>query len=40
MVGWTDVAIVTFIAVGAAVLVGLLGFLIDKGAMDKEAEDK
>jgi hypothetical protein len=36
MVGLLDVVFVTLIAVGAAVLVGILGYLIDKtGAADK-----
>jgi hypothetical protein len=30
MVGWTDVVIVTLIAIGAVVLVGVLGYVIDK----------
>jgi hypothetical protein len=30
MVGWTDVVIVSLIAVGAVVLVGVLGYLIEK----------
>jgi hypothetical protein len=32
MVGWTDVVIVSLIAIGAVVLVGVLGYLIDKNA--------
>jgi hypothetical protein len=36
MVGLSDVVIVTLIAIGAVVLVGVLGYLIDK----KGAEDK
>jgi len=36
MVGWTDVVIVSLIAVGSVVLVGILGYLIEKNA----AEDK
>jgi hypothetical protein len=36
MVGLLDVVFVTLIAIGAAVLVGILGYLIDKtGAEDK-----
>jgi len=30
MVGWTDVAIVSLIAFGSVVLVGILGYIIDK----------
>jgi len=36
MVGWTDVVIVSLISLGAVVLVGVLGYLIDK----KVAEDE
>jgi len=36
MVGWTDVLIVSLIAIGSVVVVGLLGFLIEK----KGAEDR
>jgi hypothetical protein len=36
MVGWTDVVIVSLISLGSVVLVGVLGYLIDK----KGAEDK
>jgi hypothetical protein len=32
MVGWTDVAIVTLLAIGATVLVGVLGYLIEKNS--------
>ena len=41
MVGWTDVAIVSLIAVASVVLVGVLGYLIDKtgGQMDDAAEE-
>ncbi len=36
MVGLVDVVIVTLLAIGASVLVGVLGYLIDKtGAEDK-----
>jgi len=35
MVGLLDVVFVTLIAIGAAVLVGILGYLIDKTAEDK-----
>jgi hypothetical protein len=31
MVGFTDVVIVSLIALGAVVLVGVLGYLIEKG---------
>jgi len=36
MVGWTDIVIVSLIAIGAVVLVGVLGYLIDK----KGSEDQ
>ena len=36
MVGWTDVLIVSLIVIGSVVLVGVLGFLIEK----KGAEDR
>jgi hypothetical protein len=32
MVGWTDVVIVSLLAVGSVVLVGVLGYLIDKSS--------
>jgi hypothetical protein len=36
MVGWTDVIIVTLLATGATVLIGVLGYFIDKS--DESAE--
>jgi len=36
MAGWTDAVIVSLIAIGSVVLVGILGYLIEK----KGAEDK
>ena len=30
MAGWTDAVIVTLITVGAVVLIGILGYLIEK----------
>jgi hypothetical protein len=36
MMGWADVVIVSLIAIGAVVLVGVLGYLIEK----KGAEDR
>ena len=36
MMGWTDVVIVSLLALGAVVVVGVLGYLIEK----KGAEDK
>jgi hypothetical protein len=30
MMGWTDVVIVSLIAIGSVVLIGVLGYLIDK----------
>ena len=35
MVGWTDVVIVSLIAIGSVVVVGVLGYLIEKGAQDE-----
>ena len=36
MVGFLDVVFVTLLAIGAAVLIGVLGYLIDKtGAEDR-----
>ena len=46
MVGWTDVALVSLIALGSVVLVGILGVLIDKSGAatgeptDDEQEDR
>ena len=47
MVGWTDVAIVSLLALGSVVLIGVLGYLIDKGSAasgepvdDKPQEDR
>jgi hypothetical protein len=34
MVGFTDVVIVSLIALGAVVLVGVLGYLIEKGTQE------
>jgi len=36
MMGWTDVVIVSLLALGAVVVVGVLGYLIEK----KGSEDK
>jgi len=45
MVGWSDTVIVTLIAIGSSVLVGVLGYLIEKmsdesGEPRHEAEEK
>lgn len=47
MVGWTDIVIVSLIALGSVVLVGVLGYLIDKSSAgggepvdDKPEEDR
>ena len=42
MVGWTDVALVSLIALGSVVLVGILGVLIDKSsaASGEPADDE
>ena len=45
MVGWSDTVIVTLIAIGSSVLVGVLGYLIEKSSDDSseprhEAEEK
>ena len=37
MVGATDIVIVTLLAIGASVLVGVLGYLIDKDS-DESSE--
>ncbi len=36
MVGPTDIVIVSLLAIGAAVLVGILGYLIDRKATREE----
>jgi hypothetical protein len=36
MVGWTDVLIVTLLAIGATVLVGILGYLIERSDSSTE----
>jgi hypothetical protein len=36
MVGLLDVAYVTLIAIGAAVLIGVLGYFIDKSGEDRQ----
>jgi hypothetical protein len=40
MMGWTDVVIVSLIAIGSVVLVGVLGYLIEKKGTQEESEDK
>ena len=42
MVSWTDVAIVSLLARGSVVVVGVLGYLIDKStaARDEPVDDK
>jgi hypothetical protein len=40
MVGPTDVLIVTLIAIGSAVLVGILGYLIDKKGTHEGSKEK
>jgi len=35
MVGWTDVVIVSLISLGSVVLVGVLGYLIDRKGTDE-----
>lgn len=39
MVGLSDVVIVTLIAIGAVVLVGILGYLIDKQEGNQEGSN-
>ena len=39
MISWTDAIIVTLLAVGTAVLVGVLGYLIDKNSA-QEGNDR
>jgi hypothetical protein len=36
MVGWTDVLIVTLLAIGATVLVGILGYRIERSDSSTE----
>jgi hypothetical protein len=38
MVGPTDILIVSLIAIGAVVLVGILGYLIEKGTQEGNRE--
>ena len=40
MISWTDAIIVTLIAIGASVLVGFLGYLIDKNERQEGNEQK
>jgi len=45
MVGWSDTVIVTLIAIGSSVVVGVLGYLIEKSSDESgeprhEAEEK
>ena len=40
MVGWTDVVIVSLIAIGSVVLVGILGYLIEKKGAQEGNQDK
>src|SRR6185503_3119915 len=39
MVGWTDVVIVSLIAIGSVVLIGVLGYLIDKTGTQEENQE-
>ena len=39
MVGWSDTVIVTLIAIGSSVLVGVLGYLIEKSS-DESSEPR
>ena len=40
MVGWTDIVIVSLIAIGSVVLVGVLGYLIEKKGTQEGNNDK
>jgi hypothetical protein len=40
MMGWTDVLIVSLIAIGSVVVVGILGYLIEKKGTQEGNEDK
>ena len=40
MISWTDAVIVTLIAIGASVLVGVLGYFIDKNEKQEGNESK
>jgi hypothetical protein len=39
MVGWTDVVIVSLIAIGSVVLIGVLGYLIDNTGTQEENQE-
>ena len=40
MMGWTDILIVSLIAIGSVVVVGILGYLIEKKGTQEGNEDK
>jgi hypothetical protein len=40
MVGWTDILIVSLIAIGSVVLVGVLGYLIEKKGAQEGSDDR
>jgi hypothetical protein len=40
MVGWTDIVIVSLIAIGSVVLIGVLGYLIEKKGAQEGSDDK
>jgi len=40
MAGWTDAVIVSLLALGAVVVIGVLGYLIEKKGAQEANEDK
>jgi len=40
MAGWTDAVIVSLLALGAVVVIGVLGYLIEKKGAKEGNEDK
>jgi hypothetical protein len=40
MAGWTDAVIVSLIALGSVVVIGVLGYLIEKKGAQEGNEDK
>ena len=40
MAAWTDAVIVTLIAIGAVVVIGILGYLIEKKGAQEGSEEK
>jgi hypothetical protein len=40
MAGWTDALIVSLLAIGSVVVIGVLGYLIEKKGTQEENKDK